>query len=309
MNMLKPIPLKAGDTIGIIAPASPPDLGKINHAKKIYEQKGLKVKIASSVGKHYGYLGGSDQERIADLESMFLDQTIKGIFCACGGYGTPRIVDQIDYNIIKQNPKVFWGYSDITCLHTAIFQQTGLITFHGPMLSSDLAINQVDQVTLSGLEQVFSETDLVIDDSLHALQTENPGKVSGRLVGGNLTLLASLLGTPYEIDTTDSILFIEEIEEEPYRIDRMLNQLRLAGKLQRAAGFVIGHFNQCEPKTPAKSLALEEVIQQYLVIDGKPCLSGFQIGHCLPVLSIPLGSKATLDATGKGLIIESGVKE
>ncbi|MBM7838668.1 muramoyltetrapeptide carboxypeptidase [Alkalihalobacillus xiaoxiensis] len=309
MKIVKPSLLKKGDTIGIIAPASPPELKKIHYAKTFYEKKGLKVKLAPSVGKRNGYLGGSDQERIADLEFMFKDQTIKGIFCACGGYGTPRIVDQIDYQLIKENPKIFWGYSDITCLHTAIFQRTGLITFHGPMLSSDLAVDELDAVTINGLNQVFAKTEIMINQSTQPLHTLMQGTANGPIVGGNLTLLTSLLGTPYEIDTNGSLLFIEEIEEEPYRIDRMLNQLRLAGKLDQAAGFVIGHFNQCEPKTPAKSLTLEQVIQRYLVIEGKPSVSGFQIGHCLPVKSIPLGARATLDADCKRLMIESGVKE
>lgn len=177
------------------------------------------------------------------------------------------------------------------------------------MLSSDLAVDELDAVTINGLNQVFAKTEIMINQSTQPLHTLMQGTANGPIVGGNLTLLTSLLGTPYEIDTNRSLLFIEEIEEEPYRIDRMLNQLRLAGKLDQAAGFVIGHFNQCEPKTPAKSLTLEQVIQRYLVIEGKPSVSGFQIGHCLPVKSIPLGAGATLDADCKRLTIESGVKE
>ncbi len=305
----KPKILKPGDTIGVIAPASAPSLRKVYEGKKIYEQMGLHVVIAPSVGKTFGYLGGTDQERISDLEDMFRNPDIKGIFCACGGYGTPRIVDQLNYELIRDNPKIFWGYSDITCLHTAIYQETGLITFHGPMLSSDLASDRVQSYTLEGLKQVLHAKPIVIDEIRESLVALEGGVVTGHLVGGNLTLISGLMGTAYEIDTEGAILFIEEIEEEPYRIDRMLNQLKLAGKLDQAAGYVIGNFNDCEPKKREKSLALNEVLNYYLKKPGKPCLKGFSIGHCNPALSIPYGAIARLDANQITLTIESGVEE
>ncbi|WP_078395518.1 S66 peptidase family protein [Shouchella patagoniensis] len=300
--------LKPGDTIGVIAPASAPSLKRVYEAKRIYEQMGLQVVVAPSVSAEYGYLGGTDQERITDLEDMFRNPDIKGIFCACGGYGTPRIVDKIDYDLIRNNPKVFWGYSDITCLHTAIHQETGLITFHGPMLSSDLANGSVDSFTLNGLKQVLQEKPMTIDESTESLVSLEEGVVNGRLVGGNLTLICSLLGTNYEINTEGAILFIEEIEEEPYRIDRMLNQLRLAGKLDGAVGYVIGNFNKCEPKKREKSFSLNEVLNFYLKKPGKPCLKGVSIGHCNPALSIPYGANAVLDANLNTITIESGVE-
>jgi muramoyltetrapeptide carboxypeptidase len=308
VEAILPKALKKGDAIGVVAPASPPDLARIEKAKSLYEDMGLRVLLAPSVGKRHGYLGGTDAERVADLESMFANEDVRGVFCACGGYGTPRIVDRLNYKLIAEHPKVFWGYSDITCLHVAIHQQTGLVTFHGPMLSSDLGNSELEGTTLAGLSQIMAPRQQVFEQTRQPLHVLAEGMATGKLVGGNLTLLASMIGTPYEIDTKDTLLFIEEIEEEPYRIDRMLNQLRLAGKLDDAAGFVIGNFNGCEPKKRQHSFTLQEVLDDYFSGSGKPCISGFQIGHCSPAFSVPYGARAVLDTERKRLVVEAGVR-
>ncbi|UTR05756.1 LD-carboxypeptidase [Alkalihalobacillus sp. LMS6] len=308
MKTIYPKALQKGDTIGVIAPASKPLQANIEKAMKIYEEMGLQVLLSEHLTDGFGYLSAEDSHRIKALEDMFLNDEVKGIFCACGGYGTPRIVDQIRYDLIKENPKIFWGYSDITCLHTAIYQQTGLVTFHGPMMSSDLA-NEVDSLTMAGLKQIMSPTALTLEEQDQPVTSLQDGYVKGPLIGGNLTLLSSLIGSPYEINAKGALLFLEEIEEEPYRIDRMLNQLRLAGILDDAAGFVIGDFNQCTPKKRHRSLRLEDVFDHYLNRSGKPCIRGFPIGHCMPVYSIPYGAQATLDTHKKTVTIEAGTRE
>lgn len=308
-EIIKPNRLRAGDTIGVIAPASWPNREKALKAEEFFKQFGCKVEFGRSLDRVHGYLAGTDQERIDEIHHMFADQKIKAIFCVCGGYGTARIASQLDYDLIRSNPKVFWGYSDITFLLLSIFQKTGLVTFHGPMLSSDLGADQVHPLTKETYNQVFQPTSLTYTEQLSPLTTLVEGKAEGPFVGGNLTLLVSTLGTPFEIDTRDKLLFIEEVDEEPYRIDRMLNQLKMAGKFEDAAGILLCDFHQCVPNKRKLSLSLKEIIVDHIVSSGKPTLSGFTIGHCSPNLAIPIGVNAMIDTHSKTLTIqESSVR-
>jgi muramoyltetrapeptide carboxypeptidase len=304
---IKPLRLNKGDTIGVIAPASPPNKDNLKRSLSFLEELGLKVKMGDHVYDQYGYLAGKDEDRLADLHKMFLDKEIKAIICAGGGYGTGRIASQIDYSLIINNPKIFWGYSDITFLHTAIRQQTGLVTFHGPMLASDIGKEDADPLSKQYFSQLFEPFVLDYPEGVSNLETLADGNASGILTGGNLSLLASTIGTPYEIDTKNKLLLIEDINEEPRAVDRMLNQLHMAGKLEDAAGLIIGDFNNCVPQRDL-SLELDEVLDTYIKKVNKPALKGFNIGHCSPHISVPLGVKAELDATNKKLTIESGIE-
>ncbi|WP_045515620.1 S66 peptidase family protein [Neobacillus niacini] len=306
MRLLKPNRLIKGDTVGVIAPASPPNKKNLESGIEFLKGLGLRVKVGKSVEKIYGYLAGSDQERLDDLHAMFLDSEVEAIFCACGGYGTARLAANIEYEMIKANPKIFWGYSDITFLHTAIRQETGLITFHGPMLGSDIGKEDVHPLSKEGFQQLFEPTDVVYSKLFSSLETLVEGVASGELIGGNLSLLVSTLGTPYEIDTKEKLLFIEDVNEEPRSVDRMLNQLKMAGKLDDVNGIVIGDFCDCTSKRDP-SLTLEEVINHYVLSANKPALKGFLMGHCNPHVSIPLGVQATLNTNEKRLIVESGI--
>jgi muramoyltetrapeptide carboxypeptidase len=306
MSLLKPNRLHTGDTVGVIAPASPPNQKYLEKGIEFLKGLGLRVKVGKSVEKIYGYLAGIDEERLEDLHAMFLDSEVKAIFCACGGYGTGRLAANIDYEIIRANPKIFWGYSDITFLHTAIRQETGLITFHGPMLGSDIGKEETYTYSKQGFQQLFKPTDVSYTERFSPLETLVEGVASGELVGGNLSLLVSTLGTPFEIDTTGKILFIEDVNEEPRSVDRMLNQLKMAGKLDEVVGIVIGDFCDCTSKREL-SLTLEEVINHYVLSANKPSLKGFMIGHCNPHISIPLGVKADLNTSNRSLIVESGI--
>ncbi|KAB2329937.1 LD-carboxypeptidase [Cytobacillus depressus] len=305
--LIKPYALKAGDTIGIIAPASPPNQENLQRSFSFLEELGLNVKLGKHVYDQYGYLAGKDNDRLDDLHMMFLDREVKAIICAGGGYGTGRIASNIDYDLIRDNPKIFWGYSDITFLHTAIRQQAGLVTFHGPMLASDIGKEDAHPLSKQSYYQLFRPTKIQYTEELSPLETIIEGQASGEITGGNLSLIASTIGTPFEIDTKGKLLLIEDINEEPRSIDRMLNQLYTAGKLYDAAGLIIGDFNNCVPEREL-SLSLDEVIDHYVHLANKPAMKGFKIGHCSPHIAIPLGVHAEMNTAKKQLTIESGVK-
>jgi muramoyltetrapeptide carboxypeptidase len=305
--LIKPERLKKGDTVGIIAPASPPNKENLERGLKFIEEMGLNYKLGKSLYQEYGYLAGSDEDRLADLHEMFLDDEVKGIICAGGGYGTGRIASAIDYEKINRNPKVFWGYSDITFLHTAIRQQAGLVTFHGPMIASDLGKEDANLISKQLFQQLFSPAELKYTTDFSPLDEMVAGKAKGELVGGNLSLLSSTMGTPYEIDTSGKILLIEDINEEPRAVDRMLNQLYMAGKLQEAAGIIVGDFNNCVPEREL-SLSLDEVLDHYIKLAGKPAMKGFKMGHCSPHIAVPFGTEAQLDTDTQTLVVESGIK-
>ncbi|MFD2701256.1 LD-carboxypeptidase [Paenibacillus shunpengii] len=297
-NTIYPDPLRMGDTVGIMAPASPGDSARITKAADHLLRLGLQVQFGKTVYNEYGYLAGTDEDRARELNDMFANPEIKAIVCARGGYGTARISDLLDYELIGRHPKFFWGYSDITFLHNAIFQRTGLITFHGPMLTC-LAADSVDPLTLQGFDILFGKDIPPYTEAISPLEVLLPGTAEGVIVGGNLSLLVTTLGTPYEINTEGRLLLIEDIGEEPYRIDRMMNQLLQAGKLAAAAGIIVGDFHHCDPVKRALSLSLEEVIQHYITKAGRPAMGGFRIGHCSPNITIPLGLPAQLDTSRK----------
>jgi muramoyltetrapeptide carboxypeptidase len=217
-------------------------------------------------------------------------------------------LDLVDFKLIRDNPKIFMGFSDITALLNAIYQQCGLITFHGPM-GGDFA-GGLCKSTKAAMKKALENANPigeVINPEVPEIVAE--GRAKGVLVGGNLSIVAASLGTPYEIDTRGSILLLEDVNEEPYSIDRMLNQLRLAGKLRDAAGIVLGDWGDSEPKEPEKSLSLEEVFQDMFKNIGKPVLKGYKIGHCKPNITVPIGAEAFVDTCTRTLcILEQAVK-
>ncbi|MBA4603620.1 S66 peptidase family protein [Thermoactinomyces mirandus] len=303
--VIKPKSLYHGDVIGIISPASPVSEEKIDKAIEILCSQGYRVKLGKSAQREYGYLAGGDQERAADLEHMFLASEVKAIFCLRGGYGSLRLLDKIDYEKIRQYPKIFVGYSDITALHIAIHQSTGLVTFHGPM-AAELA-DRGDDESWHTLQAICSgDRQPCCFQGNESFYTIVPGSAEGELTGGNLSLICSTLGTPFEIDTKDKILFIEEVNEEVYQIDRMLTQLRLAGKLNEAKGIILTDFH-LSPRTNKPSLPLKEVIHDLLSPLKIPCFYGLSAGHCLPNITLPIGASVEMDASQGVLHIEESV--
>ena len=300
--------LKKGDTVGVIAPSSPPNLDNLKKALPFLEELGLKVKMGKSVEAKYGYLAGDDDARLADLHEMFEDPEVAGIICAGGGFGAARYADRIDYGLIKENPKVFWGYSDITFLHTAIGEYADLVTFHGPMLASDVGKEEFHERSANMFGQLFGPFELHYTEEISPLTVIRSGIAEGELVGGNLSLIRSAIGTKFDLDVKGKILLLEDIDEEPYQVDEMLNQLRMARKFDEAAGIVIGDFKNAEPKKREKSLTLDQVFEHYFSKLQVPVVKGFKIGHCEPHFSVPLGAKARLDGIDKTLTILPGVE-
>lgn len=300
--------LEKGDTVGIISPSSPPNLENLQKALPFIEGLGLKIKMGKSVEAKNGYLAGSDDERLADLHSMFEDPEVKGIICAGGDYGAARYTEHIDFGMIKENPKVFWGYSDITFLHTAIGQYADLVTFHGPMLASDVGKEEFHERSGRMFGQLFGPFELHYTEEVAPLTSIVGGVAEGELVGGNLSLIRSGIGTKFELDTKGKILLIEDIDEVPYQVDEMLNHLRMARKFDEVAGIVIGDFKNADPKKPEKSLTLDQVFDDYFKDLKVPVVKGFKIGHCEPHFSIPLGAKARLDGDALTLTVLPGVE-
>ena len=317
---LYPPALRPGDRIGLVAPASNAyEAEEIKIAQETMQQYGFEVVLGQHIGDQYGYLAGQDRDRAADLNAMFARSDIKGIATFRGGYGCCRILPYLDYEQIRQNPKVLIGHSDITSLLIAIHQKTGLVTFHGPSgltRVGDYAMNHLRRtvMTPSPAGQIAApETPPGVTEPDDRLITLHPGQATGPLIGGNLTLVTNLLGTPYEPDTRGKILFLEEIGEEPYRIDRMLTQLLLAGKLQAAAGIAFGHFTDCYPKehqpTFMQTLSLETVLRDRTAGLKQPILYNLMFGHLRRNATLPIGVQAKLDATAQTLtLLESAVR-
>lgn len=305
---IRPQRLQQGDTIGIIAPAGPPNQESLERSLAFLEQLGLKWKFGKSVKNVQGYLAGTDEERLTDLHDMFADSTIKGVMCAKGGYGSARFADKIDYQLMQENPKIFWGFSDITFLHTAMGVYSNLVTFHGPMLATNVGKESFDELSAKMFQQLFEPMELHYSEAIGPLETVTGGVAQGELVGGNLSLLVSGIGTKFEVDTKGKLLLIEDIGEVPYRVDGLLNQLRMAGKLNEVAGIIVGDFADVAPNKGQMSLTLDEVFDHYLAGLGKPVVKGFKIGHCEPHFAIPLGVGAKLDADNRTLTILPGVE-
>lgn len=305
MKALKPKKLVPGDVIGIISPASSPDnLEKIEKGVNYLEKLGYKIEIGENVGKTHGYLAGTDEERLNDLHSMFQNKDVKAIFCVRGGYGAGRLLDKIDYKLIKKNPKIFVGYSDITSLQMAILKKTGLITFAGPMVAIDFSSN-VDEYAEENFWNILTSSKKIgklhnpRDEKFYAL---NSGRGEGKLIGGNLAVLGSLFGTDYLPDLKDSILLLEDIGEVPYRIDRLLNQLRLSNVFEKINGVILGRFVDCYEKDKSKeTIKLNEVIENYFAQLKMPVLYSFSHGHIKENLTIPMGVNCKLN-TSRGFV-------
>jgi muramoyltetrapeptide carboxypeptidase len=308
--LLKPRHLEPGDTVGIVLPASMAfEASTVDLAREQLEALGFRVKVGAHALARHGYLAGTDEERAADIMAMFADPEVAALFCFRGGWGTPRLLPLLDFERIRSNPKPFVGYSDITALLNAIHQQAGLVTFHGPIAAANLRpFNRewllralTSTAPLGTLANPPKEDDELVPRS-YRIVTLTPGTCRGRVVGGNLTLLCALMGTPWEVDTDGAILLLEDIEEELYRVDRMLTQLAQGGKLERAAGVVFGYCTDCPVEGP--SFSLEELLRHHVGKLGIPAMAGLAFGHREKQLTLPIGLPATLDAVAGTLTFD-----
>lgn len=310
----KPARLRPGAAVALIAPASPVSEEKLEKALSNLAALGFRVKEGASLRGRHGYLAGPDEARLADIHWAFSDPDVEAVWCVRGGYGITRLLPHIDYSLIKANPKLFIGYSDVTALHLAIGQKTGLTTFHGPVAASDFPEN-----TLTHFKSVLMEPAApyiiaapgeqeILPGEEYRPFTIAPGRVSGPLTGGNLSLLAALAGTSFEPSFRRKIVFIEEVGEQPYRVDRLLTQLLQATDLKRAAGIVLGVFADCAAKNPEFSLTLPETLRDRLGGLGIPVFYGLPFGHVPHQATFPYNVKAEMDADERTLtFLEAGV--
>lgn len=347
MNKLfYPRPLQPGDTVALTAPSSPVPAVNLEAAIKSVKLLGLDPVVMPSCRDHHGYMAGTDARRAADLNEAFSRKDIAGIFCLRGGFGAMRLLPLLDFDMIRRNPKPLIGYSDITALHTSINKLCGFVTFHGPMPNTDYS--KLDDFTLGSLKsqlfhpqnirqlqnpqgqelQVLYPTGTCTDcsdapdapiipgasNNLSAPRApEDDPLVTGRLTGGNLSLVAGTLGSPWEIDTKNSILFLEDVGERPYRLDRSFTALALAGKFRDCAGIILGTFTDCEEPPhddPADSgviadqtLTLQQIIEEVILPYKKPTLLNYRAGHMYPQSTLPMGAEISIDPAQKRILL------
>ncbi len=317
--MQKPPALLVGDTIAFCAPSGFLDSVRMSLAKTRLEEKGFHIIREDSIYRRWGYLAGTDAQRASELMSYFKDKSVRAIFPGTGGYGSTRILSMLDYDIIKSNPKIFIGFSDITALHIAFNQLANLITFHTPNpmygLGSKKGLDPISELYFWSLLMNSNDYTYEIPFDLYGdslkVQTMVPGIASGKLVGGNLSLICSTMGSVYEAKTMGSILFIEDVGEAPYRIDRYLSELKLAGKLDLVNGIIIGRFSRRETEAPDRStdFQMHQVFQQYFSKMKVPVIFNFPSGHGSKNVSLPLGCIVEINTDDEIFkVLESPIK-
>lgn len=318
-STIKPKALRRGDAIGVVAPAGPVNRERMDRALARVQERGFRLKTYGDIYRSSGYLAGDDATRTDELMAAFADPETAAVWCARGGYGVVRILERLDFDVIGRNPKVFVGFSDITLLHIVIQQRTGLITFHAPNLQDGFgkpedmptaneaalweAVLGGDQLqagtsnTNGGYTFDFAGVDNV------DLRPICGGAATGRLIGGNLAVICGAVGTPFEVETSGHILFLEDISERAYRIDRYLSQLKLAGKLSAVAGVLLGTFSYEEGEKADEQSDIHALFKEYLEPLGVPVLAGFPAGHERYNLALPMGALVTVDADQKSVTV------
>jgi len=304
-RVILPEPLKKGDKIGVIAPASPlPDRSKLERGIEVLENLGYQVELGKHVFDANLYLAGTDEARLSDLMEFVERDDIKAIIAARGGYGTLRLLDKLPYEKFALNPKIIMGFSDLTSLLIAITEKSGLITFEGPMVAS--LFSKRDELSIEYFLRAVKIEDYTITPNPMQIHVIREGNARGRLLGGCLSLVNALIGTPFEPDFTDTILFLEDVDEPLYRVDRMLTQLKLAGKFEKVRGFVFGEFvGDFDLKD------LLTVIEDRVGDLGVPVVYGYPFGHGNHFVTIPIGATGTLivKPDSSSLKVEYGTKE
>ena len=316
---VKPKRLSPGDTVMLVAPANATfNSIELQIARESLEALGFKVRVGAHLLDRHGYLAGDDKARADDINKAFDDSSIAAVHAIRGGWGSARLLPYLDFDTIRRNPKVLIGYSDVTALLLAIVAKTGLVTFHGP-----IGLGRWDAYSLDYYKRVLFNGEQVVYTNKQGLsdrnalvqiefrtQTIRPGKARGRLLGGNLTVLTAMLGSPYVPDWEDAILFTEDIGEDFYRIDRMLTQLKLAGVLGKIKGFVFGSCSECGPgDNNFGALTLEEIFADHVKPLGIPAWQGAMIGHGHPQWTLPVGAEVEIDAAaGTMTLLEAPVR-
>ncbi|WP_226704270.1 S66 peptidase family protein [Microbulbifer elongatus] len=314
-GLLLPKRLEKGMTVGLVTPASNAwEDEDIRFAGDVVRSLGFKVKEGKHLYRRTQYLAGPDAARAEDFNRMFADKDVDAVFCLRGGYGTPRILPMLDYQLIRNNPKVLLGYSDITALLNAIYHRSGVVTFHGPIAAqnfTDYTLAEYQKVLVHGERPVPLGAPPPFETAPGRVENRNRitrfagGRARGRLIGGNLSLMATLVGTPFEPDYRGKILFLEDVSEAPYRVDRMLTQLWLAGKLQQVAGIVFGKFTDAD--SSGNTFSMEHVLRERTADLGVPVVRGLMIGHVKDQTTVPVGAMAELDGDAGTLVLRDAV--
>jgi muramoyltetrapeptide carboxypeptidase len=312
-TLIKPERLCPGDTVGIIAPSSPPpDPKAVDRAADAVEQFGFVPRLSNNIRARNGFLAGGDRERAADVMQMFTDKEVKAIICLRGGYGAARMLSLLDYRVIRRHAKIFSGFSDITSLHCAFAKKVNMVSIHAPMLNGGLQSKELKEFTRASFFRTITEAkppgSVVADYDKKNISTVRCGVAEGCLIGGNLSVLCAAIGTRFEPSFKGKILFIEDVHEQPYRLDRMLTQLLNAGILQQVAGVAVGINSDCEDD--GKDQVLDEyrqspadVMAERLEPLGVPVVMGLPFGHVEFNATIPVGALARLDGDNGDLII------
>ena len=310
-NWIRAKPLKPGDTIAIAAPAGVAEEVPVRAFAALMEKQGFKVRIPEGMlGRRDRHLGGTDAQRAEELNALIRDPAVRAIFPARGGFGLTRIIDRIDYKALAADPKIITGYSDLTALHLAVARKARVVTFHSPLPMHSLHKGETEPHAFA--YRSFRRMILAPSGGLGAGIVEVPlggdkpealvaGKARGRLLGGNLSLVAATIGTPYAIEPEGAILLLEDVNEAPYRVDRMLSQLRLAGVLDKVSGVVLGSFTTKEPDEPAK---IDAILREYFGGLKVPVIIGFPAGHAPANATLPHGGLVEIDG-GSLRILES----
>ena len=319
-RLIKPARLNSGDLVGLIAPGGWVDDALIEKSVKNLESFGMRVKVSENIRAVRGGYAGTVEQRADDFHAMFLDRDVKAIWAARGGSGAIQLLPKIDFSLIRKHPKIVVGYSDITALLLAIYRGAGLITFHGPVASSVFSDYSMAQLHAALMEpQSGRVISMASDDNAENNQraqlepqflrrTIREGIAMGRLLGGNLSVLSALIGTSYGVDLSGSLLFLEEISEAPYRVDRMLTQLSQSGGLKKVVGTMLGVFQKCAAPEGEASLTLAEVVDEHFSKLTVPSVYGYPFGHIAQQLTIPVGLRARLDTANASLtLLESPV--
>jgi muramoyltetrapeptide carboxypeptidase len=310
-HLIKPPRLQKGDLVGLIAPGGYTSDAAIQKAVKTIEALGFRVKPGNYLREVWGNYGGTVAARIADLHGMFRDPEVKAIWAIRGGSGCISLLKHLDFELIRKHPKILLGYSDITALHLAIHRHAGVVTFHGPVASSTSSAYSNEHMLAVLMDPRATYTIPMAPENArraalephYAVRTVHGGTATGPLIGGNLSLISALAGTPYAADFRGSLLFIEEVNEEPYRIDRWMTQLDLAVGLDKAAGVMVGICENCGPQGSGSSLSLDETFDVHLQPLHVPAVTGYSFGHIRNQFTIPVGVRATLDTERQTLTL------
>ena len=311
---VKPKRLAAGDTVALVSPASATfNSIDLQIATESLEALGFKVRAGEHMMERHGNLAGADKARAEDINKAFADRSVQAVHAIRGGWGSARLLPHLDFDTIRRNPKVMIGYSDITALLLSIHARTGLVTFHGPIgmgrwdtWSLDYykrVLFNAEAVTYSNKQGLSGDRNSLTQVEFRTL-TITPGKARGRLLGGNLSVLTAILGSPYVPDWDGAILFLEDVGEDLYRVDRMMTHLKIAGVLARLKGFVFGGCSECGPGEGYGALTLEEILRDHVKPLGIPAWQGAMIGHSQPQWTLPVGAEVEIDAAAGTIVLQ-----